>query len=239
MKPLLLQLLAAATVAASGAGPSPNVGDVAPDFTLPYATRDSVAADSLKLSSLVGKRNVVASEPSMGGEDMSLALEAVPGVFAFVGGNDGTARASFPHHHPKFDVNEACLEVGAGFIDSLSRPGGNATGFLLYEYSMAAKWLEFLKQIAPNVTRAAVLRDATTPSGTGQFAAIQAVAPSLKIDAMPVNLRDARELERSIASFARTPNGGLVVTGSSLTILHRELIIALAALRTRRRGWSY
>jgi ABC-type uncharacterized transport system substrate-binding protein len=119
--------------------------------------------------------------------------------------------------------------VGAGFIDSLARPGGNATGFLLYEYSMAAKWLEFLKQIAPNVSRAAVLRDATTPSGTGQFAAIQAVAPSLKIDTMPVNLRDARELERSIASFARTPNGGLVVTGSSLTILHRDLIIALAA----------
>jgi putative ABC transport system substrate-binding protein len=119
--------------------------------------------------------------------------------------------------------------VGAGLIDSLSRPGGNAAGFLLYEYSMAAKWLEFLKQVAPNVARAAVLRDPATPSGAGQFAAIQAVAPALKIEAMPVNLRDARELERSIASFARTPNGGLVVAGSSLTILHRDLIIALAA----------
>jgi len=119
--------------------------------------------------------------------------------------------------------------VGAGLIDSLSRPGGNATGFLLYEYSMAAKWLEFLKQVAPNVTRAAVLRDPATPSGAGQFAVIQAMAPALKIEVMPVNLRDARELERSIASFARTPNGGLVVAGSSLTILHRDLIIALAA----------
>ena len=119
--------------------------------------------------------------------------------------------------------------VGAGFIDSLARPGGNATGFLLYEYSLGAKWLELLKQIAPAVTRVAVLRDAATPSGSGQFGAIQAVAPSLKLDVVPVNMRDAADLERAIATFARSPNGGLIVAGSGLAILYRDQIIALAA----------
>jgi putative ABC transport system substrate-binding protein len=119
--------------------------------------------------------------------------------------------------------------VGAGLIDSLARPGGNATGFLLYEYSLGGKWLELLKQIAPTITRVALLRDASTASGTGQFAAIQAVAPSLKIDVVPVNMREAGDLERTVAAFARSPNGGLIVTGSGLSILHRDLIIALAA----------
>jgi putative ABC transport system substrate-binding protein len=119
--------------------------------------------------------------------------------------------------------------VGAGLIDSLARPRGNATGFLLFEYSLGGKWLELLKQIAPPVTRVAVLRDAATPSGTGQFGAIQAVAPSLKVEVLPVNMRDARELERSIATFARSPNGGLILTGSGLSILHRDLIITMAA----------
>jgi putative ABC transport system substrate-binding protein len=113
--------------------------------------------------------------------------------------------------------------VGAGFIDSLARPGGNATGFLLYEYSLGGKWLELLKQIAPTVTRVAVLRDASTASGTGQFAAIQSVAPSLKIDVVPINMREAADLERSIATFARSPNGGLILTG-----------IATWSLRSRR-----
>jgi putative tryptophan/tyrosine transport system substrate-binding protein len=119
--------------------------------------------------------------------------------------------------------------VGAGFIDSLARPGGNATGFLLYDYNLAGKWLGLLKQIAPTVKRVAVLRDAATPSGTGQFAAIQAVAPSLNLEVIPVNMREAAELERAIGAFARLPNGGLVLTGSNLSILHRDLIIALAA----------
>lgn len=120
--------------------------------------------------------------------------------------------------------------VGAGFIDSLARPGGNATGFLLYEYSMAGKWLELLKQTAPTITRVAVLRDANLVSGTGQFAAIQAVAPSLKIDVVPVNMHEAGDnMERTIAAFARSPNGGLILTGSGLSILHRDLIITLAA----------
>jgi len=119
--------------------------------------------------------------------------------------------------------------VGGGLIDSLARPGGNATGFLLYEYSLGTKWLELLKQIAPNVTRVAVLRNAAIPSGTGQFGAIQAVAPSLKVDVSPVNMRESADLERDITAFARAPNGGLIVTGSGLAILHRDLIIALAA----------
>jgi ABC-type uncharacterized transport system substrate-binding protein len=119
--------------------------------------------------------------------------------------------------------------VGAGLIDSLARPGGNATGFLLYDFNLGGKWLELLKQIAPTITRVAVLRDASTASGTGQFAAIQAVAPSLKVDVVPVNMREAADLERTIAAFARSPNGGVILTGSGLSILHRDLIISLAA----------
>jgi len=119
--------------------------------------------------------------------------------------------------------------VGAGFVDSLARPGGNATGFITYEYSISAKWLELLKQIAPDVTRAAVLRDPAISTGIGQFGAIQAVAPSLGVEVSPVNVRDADEIERAIAAFARPSNGGLIVTASALVVVHRDLIITLAA----------
>jgi len=119
--------------------------------------------------------------------------------------------------------------VGAGFVDSLARPGGNATGFILFEYGIAAKWLELLKQIAPGLTRVGVLRDAALAAGTGQFGAIQSVAPSLGVELTPVNVRDAAEIERAVAAFARSSNGGLIVTGSALAVVHRELIIALAA----------
>jgi putative tryptophan/tyrosine transport system substrate-binding protein len=119
--------------------------------------------------------------------------------------------------------------VGAGFVDSLARPGGNATGFLAFEYSLGAKWLELLKELAPRLTRAAVLRDATLASGPGQFAAIQSVAPSLGFELTPINVRDAGEIERSIAAFARSTESGLIVTGGPLSGLHRDLIIALAA----------
>ncbi len=119
--------------------------------------------------------------------------------------------------------------VAAGFVDSLARPGGNATGFMTVEFSMGGKWLELLKQIAPGVTRAAVLRDPTQGSGTSLFAAIQAVAPSLRVEVNPVNMRDPGEIERTIAAFARSSNGGLIVTSGALSSLHRELIIALAA----------
>jgi putative ABC transport system substrate-binding protein len=119
--------------------------------------------------------------------------------------------------------------VAAGFVDSLGRPGGNATGFMTVEHSMGGKWLELLKQIASSVTRAAVIRDATSPSGIGQFGAIQTVAPSLGVEVKPVNVRDAIEIERDVAAFARAPNGGLIVTASAVAQRHRELIITLAA----------
>ena len=119
--------------------------------------------------------------------------------------------------------------VGAGFVDSLARPGGNATGFTVFEYGMTGKWLELLKQIAPPVMRAAVLRDPTIASGIGQFAAIQAVAPSLGVELSPVDVRDAGEIERAVTAFARSSNGGLIVTPSPLATRHRDLIIALAA----------
>jgi putative tryptophan/tyrosine transport system substrate-binding protein len=119
--------------------------------------------------------------------------------------------------------------VGAGFVNSLSRPGGNATGFMQFEYSLSAKWLELLKQIAPGVTRAAVLRDPAITAGTGQFAVIQSVASSVGVEVSPVNVHDAGEIERAVAAFARSPNGGLVVTSSALVVRHRELIIGLAA----------
>jgi ABC-type uncharacterized transport system substrate-binding protein len=119
--------------------------------------------------------------------------------------------------------------VGAGFVDSLARPGGNATGFMTSEYSVGGKWLELLKQIAPGVTQAAVLRDPTLGSGTSMFAAIQTAAPSLRVEVNPVNMRDAEEIERAVAAFARSPNGGLIVPGGGLAVLHRDLIIMLAA----------
>jgi putative ABC transport system substrate-binding protein len=119
--------------------------------------------------------------------------------------------------------------VGAGFVDSLARPGGNATGFTVFEYGMTGKWLELLKQIAPRVTRAAVLRDPTIASGIGQFAAVQAVAPSLGVELSAVDVRDAGEIERAVTAFARSGNGGLIVTASALASHHRDLIIALAA----------
>jgi putative ABC transport system substrate-binding protein len=119
--------------------------------------------------------------------------------------------------------------VGAGYVASLARPGGNATGFAISEYGISAKWLELLKEIAPRVTGAAVLRDATVPQGIGAFAAMQAVAPSIGVEVSPVDVRDAGEIERDVTAFARGKDGGLIATGSALTILHRELIIALAA----------
>jgi putative ABC transport system substrate-binding protein len=119
--------------------------------------------------------------------------------------------------------------VGAGFVDSLARPGGNATGFMTVEYNIGGKYLELLKQIAPGVTRAAVLRDATQGSGTSQFAVIQAAAPSLRVEVSPVNMRDAGEIERAITAFAHSPGGGLIVAGGPAATRHRDLIIALAA----------
>ena len=119
--------------------------------------------------------------------------------------------------------------VGAGFVDSLARPGGNATGFTAIEYGFGGKYLELLKEIAPRTNRAAVIRDPAATVGIGVFGAIQNAAPSVGIEVLPVNVRDAGEIERAIADFALTPNGGLVVTASALAFVHRDLLIALAA----------
>jgi putative ABC transport system substrate-binding protein len=119
--------------------------------------------------------------------------------------------------------------IGGGFVDSLARPGGNATGFMTFEFSTSGKWLELLKQIAPSVTRAAVLRSIPLGVTTAQFGVIQAMAASLKVEITPVNLSHADEIERAVAAFARAPNGGLVVTTSAAALLHRDLIITLAA----------
>src|SRR5262249_31110764 len=119
--------------------------------------------------------------------------------------------------------------VGAGFVESLARPGGNATGFINYEYGIGAKWLELLKEIAPSVRRVAGLRDAAITAGIGMWGAIQSVAPSFGVELRPVDVRDAGEMERALAAFAGSPNGGLILTGSALAIVHRNLIIELAA----------
>jgi putative ABC transport system substrate-binding protein len=124
--------------------------------------------------------------------------------------------------------NSVSDPVGAGFVGNLAHPGGNTTGFMIFEYSMSGKWLELLKQIVPSVTRAAVLRDSANPAGIAQFGAIRATGSSLGVDVSPIDVRNAEEIERDIAAFARSPNSGLIVTGSASEIRH-DLIIALAA----------
>jgi len=119
--------------------------------------------------------------------------------------------------------------VGSGYVKSLSQPGGNATGFMMFEYSLCGKWLQLLKEIAPRVTRAAVLRDPTITAGIGQFAVIQSVAGLVGVDVIPISLNDAAELERELVAFAQSANGGLILTASALSAVHRELIITLAA----------
>jgi ABC-type uncharacterized transport system substrate-binding protein len=119
--------------------------------------------------------------------------------------------------------------VGAGYVKSLSRPGGNVTGFMMFDYSLSGKWPELLKQIAPGVTRAAVLRDTTIAGGIGQFAVVQAVAPSLGLEVTAIDVSDERKIEREVEAFARSPNGGLIVTAGPNIIGHRKLIVTLAA----------
>jgi putative ABC transport system substrate-binding protein len=119
--------------------------------------------------------------------------------------------------------------VGAGFVDSLADPGNNATGFLMFEYSLAGKWLELLKEIAPGTTRVAVLRDPSITAGTGQFAVIQSVAPSFGVDLRPIDVREPANIERAVASFVRQGNEGMIVTASTSSVSNRDLIIALAA----------
>jgi putative ABC transport system substrate-binding protein len=125
--------------------------------------------------------------------------------------------------------NNVADPVGAGYVDSMARPDGNATGFIQFEYTLSGKWLELLKQITPQVTRVAILRDPTLAAGTGQFAVIQSVAPSVGVEVSAISLGDAGEIERKISKFANSPNGGLILTSSAWAVVHQSLIIALAA----------
>jgi putative ABC transport system substrate-binding protein len=119
--------------------------------------------------------------------------------------------------------------VGTGFVDALARPGGNTTGFMLFEYSLSVKWLELLKQIAPSMERAAVLRNPANPASIAEFVAIRSEGQQLGVEVSPINVQDAGEIERAVAAFARYANGGLILTGSASVSVHRDLIIALAA----------
>jgi putative ABC transport system substrate-binding protein len=147
----------------------------------------------------------------------------------FVSGNAAVAPLLQATHTVPIVFASVADPVGSGFVDSLSQPGGNATGFMQFEYGLSGKWLELLKEIAPGLTRAIVLWDPAVTAGIGQFAIIQSVATSAGVDVRPVNLRDAGETERAITAFARAPNGGLVVTASAWSVVRRDLIIALAA----------
>jgi putative ABC transport system substrate-binding protein len=166
-------------------------------------TNDEIRRHAAELAALAPDAILTASSPALAA--LQQATRSVPIVFVTV-----------------------IDPVGSGFVESLARPGGNTTGFLLFEYSLAGKWLELLKQIAPKVSRAAVFRDTGNPSGNAQFGAVQAVAPPLGIEVSPINVRDAGEIERAVAAFARSPNGGMIVTGSASATVHRNLIIELA-----------
>ena len=153
---------------------------------------------------------------------------AAPDVILAVGASSVSALQQITRTLPIVFVN-VIDPIGAGFVESLSRPGGNATGFTIYDYGISSKWLELLKEVAPALTRVAVLRDPGNPVAGGQLGAIQAVAPALGVEISPMGVRDADEIERAVTSFAREPNCGLIATGTPLTLVHRQLIIALAA----------
>lgn len=188
------------------------------DYRLSEGNADSIRKNVTELIALAP--DVIVVSGSASAEPLLQATRTLPVVFI-----------NFPD------------PVGAGLIDSMSRPGGNATGFTNFEYSLSAKWLALLKEIAPQVTRVAVLRDATIAAGTGQWGAIQTAAPSLGVELIPVNMRGAAEIERSIVAFAGTPNGGMVVTQSGLALAQRALIVTLAARHKLpavyfNRGWA-
>jgi putative ABC transport system substrate-binding protein len=156
-------------------------------------------------------------------------LVALPGDVIMVAGQLELEMLLQATHSVPIVFSSVIDPVGSGYIDSLARPGGNATGFITFDYALAAKWVELLKQIAPTVTRVGVLRDSAIAAGIGQFAVIQSVAPSIGVDVSVINMRDARQIEQDIARFASSPNGGLILTGSALAVVYQNLIVALAA----------
>jgi len=156
-------------------------------------------------------------------------LVALPADVIMVTGQLGLEVLMQATHSVPIVFNSVIDPVGSGYIDSLARPGGNATGFITFEYGLTAKWVELLKQVAPAVTRVAVLRDSAIAAGIGQFAVIQSVAPSIGVDVSVINMRDARQIEQDITRFANSPNGGLILTGSAPAVVYQNLIVALAA----------
>jgi putative tryptophan/tyrosine transport system substrate-binding protein len=174
------------------------------EYRLPGGNEDDIRKSSAELTAL--EPDVIFAAGSAAVGPMQRATRTIPIVFALV---------------PD--------PVGAGFVESMSRPGGNITGFTSYDYGVGAKWLELLKEIAPNLTRVAVIRDPGITAGIGLWGAIQSVAPSFGVELRPIDVRDASEIERALAAFARSQNSGLIITGSAHTVKHRDLIIALAA----------
>jgi putative ABC transport system substrate-binding protein len=155
-------------------------------------------------------------------------VSLAPDVILVSGATPAASLLEATHTVPIVFVN-VVDPMGAGFVEKLSRPGGNATGFMMFDYSLSGKWLELLKQVAPHVTLAAVLRDTSSAAGVAQFAVIQAVAPSVGLEVSTINVGDPHEIDRAITAFAREPNGGLIVTAAPSTVVHRDLIITLAA----------
>jgi putative tryptophan/tyrosine transport system substrate-binding protein len=155
-------------------------------------------------------------------------LVALPADVIMVTGQLGLEVLLRVTHSVPIVFNSVIDPVGSGYIDSLARPGGNATGFITFEYALTAKWVELLKQIAPTVTRVAVLRDSAIAAGIGQFAVVQSVAPLIGVDVSVINMRDAGQIEQDITRFASSPNGGLILTGSARAVVHQNLIVALA-----------
>ena len=194
-----------------------------------------VAAFEQSLAQLgwVKGRNVQIDYRRTGGDAARIRLTAAelialnPDVILTVGGSQVGPLQELTSTLPIVFV-QVTDPVGGGFVDSLARPGRNATGFTVFEFGIGGKWLELLKEVAPRVTRVAMLRDPTNPSGTGLFGAAQTVAPSLGVEVSPVGLRESAEIERGVSAFAGAPNGGLIVTPSNLALTHRQLIIALA-----------
>jgi ABC-type uncharacterized transport system substrate-binding protein len=169
-----------------------------------------------------------AADAARARKDAAELVALAPDVILAVASPATAALQEATHTLPIVFVN-VTDPVGAGYVASLARPGGNVTGFAYIEYGMSGKWLALLKEVAPGVTRAAILRDPALPVGIGQFGAIQSVAPSLGVETSPIDVRDVREIERAIADFARTTNGGLIVAASPAALINRNVIIAVAA----------
>jgi putative tryptophan/tyrosine transport system substrate-binding protein len=201
----------------------PTIGFVGSDSPGPYADRLRAFRLGLKSTGFIEGQNVA--------RDRGYAAELVALAPDLILASGTLSVAALRHATRTLPIVfvEVSDPVGAGLVDSLSRPGGNITGFMNFEYSLSGKWLELLKEIAPRLTRAAVLRDSANPAAIGQFGAIQAMAASLGVELRPIDIRDASEIESAVGAFANSANGGLIVTPSASTWVHYDLIIALAA----------